>query len=271
MPSILDRIQRGDQSQAINPWTKSLIYADPGAGKTVFAATAPKPLFLDTENSTEVLDDWPELKKECVVLPIERTDDFHEIIAMLMAKNKDPLIADRQTIVVDTISEGHMANLSEVLKDAVESDDRGLRSPWIAFQNDYKEAGEHQRRILVALRALPMHLIVTAHRIEDKATDGRIFVRPDLPPRLAQTSKGIMGLQAYLTYEIDSKTDQFKNTMFTRQTKRAEAKTRYRYIPSEIEMPTFADILAAKQKGIDMGIDEENTVTIHTSEGDTNE
>lgn len=257
--SILDRIMRGDEPRPINPYTKSLIYADPGAGKTVLAATAPKPLFLDTENSTEVLDDWPRLKAECNILPITHTDDFLEILMLLNAEDKDPLLADRQTLVVDTISEGQMRNLSEIIKEAARKDQN--RSPYIAYQNEYKESGEQLRRILVAMRQLPMHLIVLAHRIEDKdETTGRVFIRPDLPPRLAATAKGIFGLQAYLTYEIDPTTDTFKNILYTRQTRKAEAKTRYRFIPSMIENPTYMDVINAKMTAVEQGIDEDNIV-----------
>lgn len=254
--SILDRVIRGDEPQPINPYTKTLIYADPGAGKTVLAATAPKPFFLDTENSTEVLDDWPELKKECNILPIRHTDDLMEVVMLL--QNGEPSWADRKTLVLDTISEGQMRNLSEIIKVAAKKD--AARSPYIAYQNEYKESGEQLRRILVAMRALPMHIIVLAHRVEDKdETTGRVFIRPDLPPKLAATSKGIFGLQAYLTYEIDPQTDTFKNTLYTRQTRKAEAKTRYRFIPSAIENPTYQDVIDAKMKMVNLGYDEDST------------
>lgn len=227
----------------LDPWCKVLIYADPGAGKTKFAATAPKPLFIDTENSTETLRDWPELAAECKIVRLQGWSDLDSIVAAL--RGGDPEYSDRQTLVIDTISELQRRNLDELLDDRARNN--SSRSRFLAHQQDYKESGEMMRRITTAFRDLPMHLVVLSHAREVN-NDGKLVMRPDLTPKLQDTMRGIFGLQGFMFESNDDWNAPFKNYLQTRSNAVIQAKTRYRHLPALIENPTFDMILEASSR-----------------------
>ncbi len=224
----------------LSRYIKALIYAEPGAGKTVFAATAPKPLIIDVENSTEALGDWPELLAEAKVIRLDKWDDLEVIIDAI--RSGDPQYADRETLVIDTISELQRRNLDELLDNKVKLD--STKSRFLAYQQDYKQSGEMLRRIVTAFRDLPMHLIVLSHARE-ALDDGRMVIRPDLTPKLQDTMRGIFGIQGFL-FEINEDWNApFKNALQTRSNNVVQAKSRYRHLPPVVENPTFDTILKA--------------------------
>lgn len=243
-PSILDQIITVDN---LEPWSKILIYGDPGAGKTLFAASAPKPLILDCENSSRSIMDFPEIMVDCKILKILSFNDLDTVFWHLM--NGD--IPDVETVVIDTISELQRRNLDEIMLKAHSKDPN--RNLFLPFQGDYKISTESMRKMVTMFRDLPYNLIVTAHRTEelDQGT-GRRFVRPEVTPKLAATLKGVFHLQGYMTYEtVDEQGNEtFKNSLRVRQSPTVEAKCRYRHLPTDIENPTYQVILDAHAKSL---------------------
>jgi hypothetical protein len=219
---------------------KALIFAEPGAGKTVFAATAPKPLIIDAENSTEVLGDWPELLAEAKIVRMKKWEALDSILQAI--QGGDPAYADRETIVIDTVSELQRRNLDELLDSKASID--SSRSRFLAHQQDYKQSGEMMRRIVTAFRDVDMHLIVLAHAREVN-DDGRLVLRPDLTPKLQDTMRGIFGIQGFLFEMNDDWNAPFKNALQTRSNAVVQAKSRYRFLPPVVENPTFQTILDA--------------------------
>ena len=244
-PSLLDQIETID---TMEPWTKCLIYGDPGAGKTLFAASAPKALVLDCENSRRSIMDFPEIMANCKILKVRSFNDLDRIFWHLM--NGD--VPDIETVVIDTISELQRRNLDEIMQNAHAKDSN--RSLFLPFQGDYKISTESMRKMVTMFRDLPYHLIITAHRIEevDQAT-GRRYVRPEVTPKLASTLKGVFDLQAFMTYETtDSEGNEtFRNYLQTRQSNTVEAKSRLRYLDTRVEMPTFQHILDAHARSLE--------------------
>lgn len=235
--SIVDRINSVDE---LEPWLKVLVYGDPGAGKTVLACTAPKPLLLDVENGRISLANHPELS-HVKILPIQSFNDLDDVFWELKKGN----IPDVETVIIDTISELQRRNMDEILISAHAKDNN--RNAFLPHQGDYKYNTEIMRRLIVEFRDLEMNLVVTAHRIEDKDDNGRVFVRPQVTPALATTLKGVFSIQGFLTYEFDDEGN-FKNSLQVRQTRRVEAKTRVGGLPPNIEMPKFQTLLDAYQK-----------------------
>lgn len=219
---------------------KALIYGEPGSGKTKFAATAPKPLIIDCENSSEVLGDWPDLLAEAKIVRLKKWEALDAILQAIQAG--DPAYADRETLVIDTVSELQRRNLDELLdsKAAVDSS----RSRFLAHQQDYKQSGEMMRRIVTAFRDVDMHLIVLAHARE-VMDDGRLVLRPDLTPKLQDTMRGIFGIQGFLFEMNDDWTAPWQNGLQTRSNAIVQAKSRYRFLPPMVVNPTFDTILDA--------------------------
>lgn len=252
--SVLDRLWTpSSAAEQINPWIKALIYGDPGAGKTVFASSAPGALFLDTENSTEVLDDWPEYKGNLAgIIKIKSFNDLVEILSLLI--RNDPALEHVQTVVIDTLTELQRKNLDEIL--AFESARNAERDPYQLYQNDYKKSTEMIRRVITNFRDLNRHLIILAHRTEEKDNVGRVTIRPDVTPKLASTLKGVMGLQGFMSYEVttnEAGQEIYRNGLYTKQTPQIEAKSRLRHLPAWVENPTFNDLLKAKQVTLEGG------------------
>lgn len=244
-PSILDQIETVDN---LEPWVKCLIYGDPGAGKTIFAASAPRPLILDCENSRRSIMDFPEIMVNCKILKVRSFNALDEIFWHLM--NGD--IPDVETVVIDTVSELQRRNLDEIMLKAKAKDEN--RNLFLPFQGDYKISTESMRKMVTMFRDLPYHLIITAHRIEDQDQGtGQRFVRPEVTPKLASTLKGVFDLQAFMTYStVDSEgKDSFSNSLQTRQRAGVEAKSRLRYLPTHVENPTFQMILDAHARSLD--------------------
>lgn len=232
---ILDRIKTAEE---LEPWLKILVYGDPGSGKTVFACGAPKPLLIDCENGRVSLANHPELS-HVKILPVETWNDLNEVFWELKSGN----IPDVETVIIDTISELQRRNMDELLVKYNAKDDIKYNA-FLPQQNTYKENTEMLRRLVTSFRDLEMHLIVTAHRVEQTEDNGRVYVRPEVTPKLATTMKGIFSIQGFLTYEFDDKM-QFHNSLQIRQTRRVEAKTRVGGLPPEIDMPTFQMLLDA--------------------------
>lgn len=227
----------------LDPYIKALIYSESGAGKTKFAATWPKPLIIDTENSTETLRDWPELTKNAKIIRLKQWGDLDEILEALRCG--DPEFADRETLVIDTITELQSRNLSELLE--FEAARNSARDPFLAHQQDYKKSGEMLRRITTAFRDLPMHMVVNAHSTEDNV-NGNLTLRPDLTPKLAKTMKGVFGIQGFLFVTDEGWDGPFTNCLQTRRNAVVQAKSRYRHLPPIVENPTFDIILEASTR-----------------------
>jgi phage nucleotide-binding protein len=251
-PSVLDRIKTPDE---LSPYARWLIYGDPGAGKTKLAATAPSPFIIDTENSTDTLVDWPELAVNCKVVKVEDFNDHDEIVQAF--KRNDPAIADRKTIVLDTVSETQRDNLDKIvdvdfardLQIKATNQNHHVRDAFLPHQQDYKKSTEMMRRLVVSFLDMKFNVIVLAHRLEVEIRSGDAVVgrviRPDLTPKLAKTMLGVFSVEAYLTYKYDGEGN-FTNVLQTRQDSRKiiEAKTRCRYLDTLIEMPTWDKIWA---------------------------
>lgn len=236
---ILDRI---GNLQELDPWLKVLVYGEPGSGKTVFACGAPKPLLVDCDHDGHVsLANHPDLAEKVQILQVETFNDLDEVFWEFRKGN----IPGVETIILDTVSELQRRNMDELLirQNAKDSS----RNAFLPQQGNYKENTEMMRRLMTSFRDLECNLVVVAHRIEDKDDNGRIYVRPEVTPKLASTMKGLFSIQGYMTFDVEKfKTDdQFVNSLQIRQSRKVEAKTRVGGLPSDISNPSFQMLLDA--------------------------
>lgn len=86
--SILQKLTTGKVSAP----PRVLVYGDPGVGKSTFAATAPKPVFIPLEDGLDQVD--------CVKFP--HVKDFATFISYLKAVREEE--HDFQTLVIDSLS-----------------------------------------------------------------------------------------------------------------------------------------------------------------------
>lgn len=226
--NLLSRIKPANAPRPI----KMLIYGMPGVGKTVFAAGAPKPLFVDAEHGTRSLLNHPELK-DIPVLPLS---NFNEVDALFWQLKAGEL-PDRETIVIDSISELQKRNMDQLLDIASERDRN--RNKFLPLQQDYHMNTEVLRRLVVSYRDLDRNLIVTAHVTESQDdSTGIMVVRPAVTPKLANTLEGIFDVVGYMTLEHTAQGP--KRKLQIMPDRRVKAKTRVGGLPAVIENPTFA-------------------------------
>lgn len=217
--SILERVKPMEE---MSPWLHQFIYADPGAGKTVLSATAPKPVLIAGDNGFISLFNH-ETVKDTPVLKVEVWNDVKEIVQEIRRGE----LADRETIIIDNSTELQKKNLDSIVKEA-------RRTKNLPLEVDYKVSSQDFRAFLLSLFDLPRHLIITSHVTADKdGFDEHVFKRPALTPAVATTIQGLMDVIGYLEYDREAD----KRTLQVWGTRRIEAKTRIKSLPTTIDNP----------------------------------
>ena len=217
-------------------YLKILIYGMPGVGKTVFTATAPKPLIIDVENGAHSIKNHADLVDEAEALEFKSIFQVETLIKYL-GDRAEPL-EKFETIVVDSFSELQKRDLDEIVKAEATKD--SSRNKYLPIGPDYNVNTEHMRQIASALRDLDRHIIVTCHVKEEKDdATGRLLVRPNLTPKLAGTLAGIFDVVGYMSLNDGTRSLQVSPTPTV------TAKTRIGNLPAVMENPTFSDILTA--------------------------
>lgn len=145
---------------------RAVVYGDFGRGKTSFAATAPRPLFIDTngglisvtlqggQGDSFVPDGYEDLEALYFWIK-ERADDY-------------------DTIVVDTLDSLVYTLMDEMTDDAAANKRSmgkqvSMRMRFVPEQGDYFANQRQMHRFLVALRQLGKHIIVTSSLRESPA------------------------------------------------------------------------------------------------------
>jgi hypothetical protein len=242
--AILDALMaRIGDVESHTKWLKVLLYGNPGTRKTVFTATAPKPLIIDIEKGAHSIRNHPDVRDEVKVLEFKSIFQAEQLLNYLARKDDIPGLADRQTCVVDSFSELSKRDLDEIVTDAASKD--ASRNKYLPTGPDYNISTEHMRQFASKLRDLPMHVIVTCHVKEEKdESTGRLLVRPNLTPKLAGTLAGMFDVVGYM--QLDNDTAKLQ----VHPTNTVTAKTRIGGLPPIIENPTFNDLLTAFNKEI---------------------
>lgn len=218
------------------------IFGPEGAGKTLLAASAPSPLFLDTENSSAALRDWPGLLPMVKVARRVRWAHAEQLLTRL-ADPKDDW-ADRETVVLDTLDAFQASNLEAILKG-------GKTDEFLPMEHHYKKSGEMLRRWLTDLRDLDnRHLIVLCHEKEIFVEGtGQRFVRPATTPKVMDVLWRDFDVVGHLrSLRVDWEKDPWENGLQTVSDAVIRAKSRLRYLPPQIRNPTFNDLLEAFNK-----------------------
>lgn len=239
---ILDSVEAVKDT---NPLLRMSLYGPSGAGKTVLAATAPRPLFLDTEDGAESLrnHDW---SQGALRHRVRNSDD---IIAFVQEArgNIEKLQELCETVVVDTLTELSAKDLSKTLLEKNQKD--SSRNPYAAQQIDYKENTERLRRIIIALFDLPVNVILISHDRDIKDdSDGRIYIKPALSPKLAETVKGLVSVQGYLKAQTE-RDGEVRRFLQLQPANQVDAKCRIGGLPAIQEDPSLEMFFKAKVEG----------------------
>lgn len=219
---ILDSAKTVAESE---PYVRALVYGDPGTGKTVFAAKFPKPFIIDVENGTSSLRNHDELSG-VKVHNLGKFDEMQEIFNDFRSGGG----MEFETVVIDSLSALQQKHLAEVIE---RDKSRDSKVPTLL---DYKANTAVMQRLLIAFRDLPKNLVITAHSTFDKDdNDGRMYIRPDVTPRLSQTVVGLLDVIGWMhTGEGEKEGKQY---LQIRPSRKVVAKTRIGGLEPIIEAP----------------------------------
>jgi hypothetical protein len=239
-PQLVEMVTGLDMSD----WVKLVVFGGGGCGKTVFAATAPEPFFIDTQRGARVLRDWPELLAKA---NIAKARSWEALLATIeeIKKGTHPTVKDRTTFILDTIDSAQRANIQYILQ--------GLQGSarFLPMEHHYKQSAEMIRQqVLIPLRDLEKHIIILTEFTPD-ATPERpnppTNIRAGVTPKVASILREEFDMVGYMELNQDTANhpDIF-NVLITRavSTNRMP-KSRFRHLPSHLGNPTFPAILDA--------------------------
>lgn len=152
-----------------------VVWGEPGAGKTTFAFTAPKPLVVDTDGGliavTSVNPDGSPGKR---IVP-EGYRDLEAFAYWLKAHASE---GDYETVVIDSLDSLVFRLMGELMTNDLEWDQGKGKTfrPSSEFAAEQGHYGANQRQIgmlLDALKTMGLHVIVTSGAREADATKDR--------------------------------------------------------------------------------------------------
>ena len=200
---------------------KLLIYGQSGAGKTVFSAGAPKPLFLDFDGKVSSAASYyahhaPERLKEISFESL--TDEpgkkrpFRRFVEILKDLHAQAAAGNfpYETIVLDSLTLFLDAFMQDVM-----AENPGVKRPNnVPALQDYQILNIQFKDVMSKLLALPCHVIVVGHiTSETNQETGRIFWKPLVPGKLADRLPQIF-TEVYRSYVV-SKDNQPQHLMQT--------------------------------------------------------
>lgn len=157
---------------------KALIFWKPGSGKTTFASTAPKPIFLSAEAGLlSIADKAPDA---IIVKTLKDLQDAHDYLKTQKH--------DYQTVIIDSITE-----INEIIKAEIErKNNRAIR------RDDWGEVSTKIKRVIRDFRDLPMHCIFLAQESIERDEDTVVRIYPSLNGKSATEIAAACDVVGYL-------------------------------------------------------------------------
>lgn len=207
----------------------ALIYGHSGVGKSGFALTAPRPLFLDFENGATVTARAVG-NRDARIVRVESMRTVRQVYKFLKEEDHEFL-----TVVLDPI-----ADLQRLLmEDALERYPQKRAFGRIATMQDWNLVTDDFRKLIDAFRALPVHTILVAHaQPRDHEED---VVTPMISGKqmlsYAQRSVDLLGYMR--TEVVDGEPER---QLVTRDHPNIAAKNRGNFLPAVVPNPNAVDV-----------------------------
>lgn len=236
--TFLDKVQGIEQA---SKYIKMLIHGSPKTGKTVFSATAPRPLFLDVERGMRSLTDpfWKGKFDHVAAFPLNSMNDLRE--AVTAARGGELEAYD--TLVLDTLTEFEDRTLAAYMRYTVSKNpERNVYNPEWA---EYKAVTGMIREQLIQLRDVEKNIIMVCHtrNDEDKTRGGMRVERPDIMPKLSTSLTGMVDVIGYSFVQDDIHKMRIVPTM------NIVAGSRIKFDAVVLENPTFDMFQLEQMKG----------------------
>ncbi len=219
------------QLSDVDRFVRAIIYGPPGAGKTTLASSAPKPIWLDFENSLEALRvSRPDI---ATAGTMDEIKDFEAVLEFIRSAKSLPY----ETIVIDTLSSMNLAFLTRHM--AV----KGGKDRHIAGFEDFRKVTNVMREIFQELISVEKHVILIAHEKYWRDDKGNVLeIRPSLPPATEEAIEQLVNEAFYLTKKTNAMTKQVSRTLTVSAEGKIFAKNRQGFEVTTIEEPTWEKI-----------------------------
>lgn len=238
-----------------------VIYGEPGAGKTTFAASFPRPLFIDTDGG------MVSLAIEGIQVQHFEPEGYKDMEGLYWWLKER--IDTFDTVVLDSVTTAQRLFLDEIhdLSLAAATRDKKPVMQWVPEQGEYMAQQRQMARMLTDLRRLNKHLIVTAGV---KNREGRRS--PDTAPGLFSILNhwaSVMGELQVITH--DAKGDELpkpRRILYTGYGTR-DTKSRFRSLLPYVPDPSYNAIWGRVMKQYKEATDKltENTKTEQNGDG----
>ena len=158
-----------DKQRAGEKRLKVLLYGASGSGKTYFAGTFPKPLFLDLEDGMRTVlalnNDILRFPKE----PNTRIVDFQQVREFYkLVKKVNPKNSPFETIVIDSMNELQVLILKYLVENYSDKSRVYDDQPTMA---DYGKLARDMQTVVRMFLELPYHIVFTAVSAEKEYPD----------------------------------------------------------------------------------------------------
>lgn len=232
LDALLDQIAPPEQSLFKN----ICIYGDPGVGKTVLAATAPKPLFLDVESGYDSIENHPELASNATRMKFVGVKGAEKLAEKVLEGKFDAY----ETIVIDTFTALQDRALKEFTIAAYKKNPNLREDAYTPEGKDYQRNTEMLKHIVSLFRDAEKHVIFLCHVKEDKdERTGTMFVRPQLTPKLASKLIADCGIVGYMSLSGGKNGEPVVRHLQVQPSPTIHAKSRVGGLPAVIKNPHF--------------------------------
>jgi hypothetical protein len=214
-----------------------IIYGEPGSGKTIFCADADGVLIADADFGTEsaALHGLEAQRWDCAGF-----SDLNEIIDYV---ENDPVgKKEVKTLVLDSGSLFQERALHDELMTNLKIS-KPERNEFVPDIQQYLVVQNQLSKLVRRMCALPVNFIMTAYPEDFDLGEKQTVMLPMLAGskgKYANKICGYMNLVGYLG--VNTKAEEYENTLLTRRTGRYYAKNRFS-LPPKIKNPSLQDVL----------------------------